>query len=363
MKNQDETKTESTFYETIIIGGGQAGLSVGYGLAKAGRQFTILDANERIGDAWRNRWDSLKLFTPTYLNGLAGMPFPGKQHVFISKDEMADYLETYAKKFKLPVRTGLTVDRLSRQDNHFLVSADGKFFKAKNVVVAMANYQNAKVPAFAKDIDSSIVQLHSKEYKNPSQLNEGSVLVVGAGTSGADIALEVSKTHHTWISGKEVGHVPFRIETSIARYLLIRMVRFVGHHLLNTGTPFGRKLRPKALTSAGPLVRVKPKDLTDAGIERVPKVIGVQNGLPLLENNKTLPVKNIIWCTGYSPGFSWVDMPVLGEGEEPFHSRGVVNREPGLYFVGLNFLYSMTSDTVTGIKRDAAHIVRKIIKS
>lgn len=363
MKNQDQTKTESTFYETIIIGGGQAGLSVGYGLAKAGKQFAILDANERIGDAWRNRWDSLKLFTPTYLNGLAGMPFPGKQHVFISKDEMADYLETYAKKFKLPVHTGLSVDRLSRQDNHFLVSTGGKFFKAKNVVVAMANYQNAKVPAFAKDIDSSIVQLHSKEYRNPSQLNEGNVLVVGAGTSGADIALEVSKTHHTWISGKEVGHVPFRIETSIARYLLIRMVRFVGHHLLNTGTPIGRKLRPKALTSAGPLVRVKPKDLTDAGIERVPKVIGVQNGLPLLENNKTVAVKNVIWCTGYSPGFSWIDMPVLGEGEEPFHIRGVVSKEPGLYFVGLNFLYSMTSDTVTGVKRDAAHIVKKIIKS
>jgi putative flavoprotein involved in K+ transport len=350
-------------FETIIIGGGQAGLSVGYGLAKRGRSFLILDANKRIGDAWRHRWDSLKLFTPAYLNGLDGMRFPGKSHGFISKDEMADYLEAYATHFKLPVKTGIRVDKLSKQDNYFIVSAGGKIYESKNVVVAMSNYQDPKVPEFAKDINSSIVQLHSKEYKNPLQLKKGSVLIVGAGNSGADIALDVVKKYKTFISGKEVGHVPFRIETFIARYLLVHLVRFVGHNILNTSTSVGRKFRPKALVSAAPLVRVKPRDLTDAGVERVPKVVGVQNGFPLLEDKRVLEVENIIWCSGYRSGFSWIDLPVLGEREEPFHERGFVAKEPGLYFVGLNFLYAMTSDTVTGIKRDVRHILKQILNS
>ncbi len=350
-------------FETIIIGGGQAGLSVGYGLAKRGRSFLILDANKRIGDAWRYRWDSLKLFTPAFLNGLDGMRFPGRRHVFISKDEMADYLEMYATRFRLPVKTGIRVDKLTRQGNNFIVSAGGQIFESMNVVVAMANYQNPKVPEFARDMNPAIVQLHSKEYKNTSQLKKGAVLIVGAGNSGADIALDVVINHKTIISGKEVGHVPFRIEPFIARYLLVRLVRFLGHHILNNGTSIGRKIRPKALVSAGPLVRVKPKDLTDAGIERVPKVIGAQNGFPVLEDKRVLEVENIIWCSGYRSGFSWIDLPVLGEREEPFHKRGIVAEEPGLYFVGLHFLYAMTSDTVTGMSRDARYIVKQILNS
>lgn len=350
-------------FETIIIGGGQAGLSVGYGLAKRGKSFLILDANKRIGDSWRQRWDSLKLFTPAYLDNLDGLRFPGKQHRFISKDEMADYLEAYAAHFKLSVKTGMRVDKLSKQGNNFVVSADGQTFKSRNVVVAMTNYQKSKVPDFAENINPGIVQLHSKEYKNPSQLKDGSVLVVGVGNSGADITMDVVKNHKTYISGKEVAHVPFRIETFIARYLLIRMVRFLGHNILNTSTPVGRKLRPKLLTAAAPLVRVKPKDMTDAGAERVPRVVGAQNGLPVLEDKRLLEVKNIIWCTGYTPDFSWIDIPVLGEREEPNHERGVVTDAPGLYFVGLHFLYAMTSDTVTGMRRDARYIVKQILNS
>lgn len=349
--------------ETIIIGGGQAGLSVGYGLAKAGRSFLILDANKRIGDAWRNRWDSLKLFTPAYLNSLDGMPIPGKQHTFISKDEMADYLERYAEKFKLPVKTKTRVDRLYENGQGFNVTAGNETFKAKNVVVAMSNYQKPKVPEFAKRINPNITQLHSKDYRNPSQLKYGSVLIVGAGNSGADIALELAKERQTYISGRDVGHVPFRIETLIARYLLIRLVRFVGHHILTSRTSIGRKMRPKVLITGGPLVRVKPYDLTAAGVERVPRVIGIKNGLPLLDDNRTLEVQNIIWSTGFTPGFSWIDLPVLEERQEPDHVRGVVIKKPGLFFVGLNFLYSMTSDTITGTRRDARHIVRQILSS
>jgi putative flavoprotein involved in K+ transport len=353
--------SHSNIFETIIIGGGQTGLSVGYGLAKKGRSFIILDANNRIGDAWRNRWDSLKLFTPAYLDGLDGMRFPGNRHVFVSKDEMADYLEAYATRFKLPVKTEIRVDKLSKQGETFVVSAGAQNYESKNVVVAMTNYQVPNVPELAKELSPSITQLNSKEYKNPSQLKKGKVLIVGAGNSGAEIALDVVKTHRTWISGKEVGHVPFRIEPFIARYVLIRLVRFVGHHILNTNTPIGRKMRLKALMRAGPLVRTKPKDLADAGIERVPKVVGVQNGMPLLEDSRALEVENIIWCSGFRPGFSWIDLPVLGEREEPFHERGVVAKEPGLYFVGLHFLHAMTSDTITGMKRDARYIVKQIL--
>ncbi len=359
----DQTHKDSKAIETIIIGGGQAGLSVGYGLAKAGRPFLILDANQRVGDAWRNRWDSLKLFTPTYLNSLDGLPFPGKKHSFITKDQMADYLEQYAQKFKLPVQTRTRVDRLSENGHGFVVMAGGETFKAKNVVVAMTNYQKPKIPDLAKEISPEIVQLHSKDYRNPGQLKDGSVLIVGAGNSGADIALELAKERKTYVSGRDVGHVPFRLESIIARYLLIRLVRFVGHHILTIRTSIGRKMRPAVLTSGGPLVRVKPDDLLSAGVERVPRVKGVKNGLPVLENDQVLEVQNIIWSTGFTPGFSWIDLPVLDEREEPDHERGVVRKKPGLFFVGLNFLYAMTSDTITGTRRDARYIVKQILSS
>jgi putative flavoprotein involved in K+ transport len=180
------------------------------------------------------------------------------------------------------------------------------------------------------------------------------------GNTGADIGIEVARSHRTWISGKESGYVPFRIETLVGRFLLVRLVRFVGHHVLTVRTPMGRKLRPKLMHQAAPLVRVKPQDLVAAGAERVPRVVGVRDGLPLLADGRVLEVENVIWCTGYHAGFSWVDLPVFdGEGR-PMHERGIVPSQPGLYFVGLHFLYSMTSETISGVERDAKRIVAAI---
>jgi putative flavoprotein involved in K+ transport len=347
-------------FETVIVGGGQSGLVVGYHLAKRGRSFVILDAGERVGDAWRSRWDSLRLFTPARYDGLPGMRFPGSGSAFPTKNEMADFLEAYAKRFDLPIRTGVRVDALSKEGDTFLVSAGDRRFESENVVVAMTNYQKPKVPPFARELDPGIVQIHSSEYRSPAQLKDGPVLVVGAGNSGAEIALEVAPTHRTMMSGKESGHVPFRIEGFVALFVLVRIIRLLGQHVITVRTPVGRKLRPKILRMASPLIRVKPKDLIAAGIERVPRVVGAEDGLPLLEAGRVLDVTNVIWSTGYHPGFSWIDLPVFAGDGAPMHERGIVGGEPGLYFVGLKFLYAMTSDTITGVARDAERIAKHI---
>jgi putative flavoprotein involved in K+ transport len=355
-----EKLRETKRFETIVVGGGQAGLTVGYHLAKRGKSFLILDANLRVGDAWRNRWDSLRLFTPARYAGLLGFPFPARGDSFLTKDDVANYLEQYASRFRLPVRLGSRVEKLSKEDGRFVLTAGGARFETDNVVVAMADYQIPKTPDFAGELNPDIVQFHSQRYRNSSQLQEGGVLVVGVGNSGADIGLDVAKTHCTWIAGKEVGHVPFPIESVLARFVLVRVVRFVGHHVLTIATPMGRKLRPKALSSAAPLVRVKPKDLIAAGIERVPRVVGVSSGKPLLADGRVLDVANVIWCTGFQHTFPWIDLPAFDQEGRPLHERGVVAGTPGLYFVGLHFLYAMSSSTLIGVNRDAEYVVRAL---
>ena len=354
------SKIQAERVHTIVIGGGQAGLSAGYHMAQRGISFLILDASQRVGGAWRNRWDSLRLFSPARYVELPGASYPGPGDAFPTKDEIADYLESYAKRFNLPVQSGIKVDRLSKDAGHFVIDAGKLRYECDNVVIAMANYQVPKTPAFARELDPQITQLHAHQYKNPSQLQDGPVLVVGVGNSGADIGIEVAKTHETWLAGKESGAIPWRIDNFLARNLLIRFVRFLGHHVLTVSTPVGRKARPKMIAQAGPLVRVKLQDLVDAGIKRVGRVVGTRNGQPLLADDRALDVKNVILCTGYQPGFSWIDLPVFGADGRPMHERGVVAKVPGLYFVGLHFLYAMTSATVTGIGRDAEYVVKAL---
>jgi len=334
---------------------------VGYHLMRRGIPFVILEANERIGDTWRKRWDSLRLFTPAKFDGLDGMRFPASGNDFPTKNEMGDFLESYARHFTLPVRTGVRVNGLSRQGDRFLVTAGDQRFLADNVVVAMATYQEPKVPAFASQLDPSIVQLHSFEYRRLSQLKPGSVLLVGAGNSGSEIALETARNGHpTWMSGRDTGHIPFRIDGLLARLIMVRLVlRGVFHRVLTVATPIGRKVRPKVLAGGGPLIRVKPKDLAAAGVVRVSRTTGVKDGLPLLEEGRVLDVTNVIWCTGFHPGFSWIKLPVHGD-IEPKHQRGIVPSEPGLYFVGLHFLYALSSTMIHGVGRDAERVVREI---
>ena len=348
---------------TVVIGGSQAGLAVGYYLKQRGLPFVILDENGRVGAAWRKRWDSLHLFTPARYNGLPGMAFPGLPWAYPTKDETADYLEAYARAFELPVRTGVRVDRLAKSGDRFEVKCGQQALFAENVVVATGAFNNPRVPSFARELDKSIVQLHSKEYRNPSQIQEGGVLVVGAGNSGAEIAIELAPHHQTWLSGPDTGQEPARAGTRLD-HLLTPMMWFVATRL-TVKTALGRKLRDHFLEPPRgiPLGRVRRKDFAPAGIKRVRRTTGVKNGYPLLEDGTVLTVSNVIWCTGFRPDNHWIDLSLPTHNGLPIHDRGIVESCPGLYFIGLLFLYSLSSALVGGVGRDAEHIVDHIVST
>ena len=344
--------------ETIIVGGGQAGLAVGYHLAQGNRPFVILDANERTGDSWRRRWDSLRLFTPAYLNGLPGLEFPGPRGSCPSKDEMADYLEAYTARFDLPVLRGLQVQAVTKNADRFTVTANDYRFEADNVVLATGGYRAAHVPDFADELDAGIMQLHSSEYRTPSQLRDGDVLVVGAANSGAEIALEASTSHRTWLSGRHPGSEPTRPGSRADRIFTPPFWFFLSR-VANVTNPIGRRMRPRSLKTTSPLGRVKPKDLDAAGVARLPRTIAVRDGRPVMEDGRVVDVVNVVWATGYRPAFDWVDLDVFDQEGQPVHDRGTT-AEPGLYFIGLFFLSSLASSLVGGVGRDAEYIARHI---
>lgn len=355
------SRSDTQHVDTLIIGAGQAGLSVGYHLSRLGRSFLIVDAKARIGDAWRERWDSLRLFTPAKYDGLDGMPFPAPPYSFPTKDDMADYLEAYAARFRLPVRTGTRIERLTRgDDGRFLALSGKRRFTADNVVVAMSDYQVPKRPDFGDELAPDVVQLHSFAYRSPRQLRDGPVLLVGAGNSAAEIAKELAPRHEVWMSGRDTGQMPFRIAGLPARLLLLRLVlRGIFHRLLTVRNRLGRKIREKLLHRGGPLIRVRSKELSRLGVRRVPKTVGVRRGRPLLEDGRVLDVANVVWCTGFHAGLDWIDLPVHDE-REPKHESGVVACEPGLYFVGLFFLHALSSGMIQGVGRDAERVAKAI---
>lgn len=351
-------------FEVLVIGGGQAGLATGYHLARRGLSFVILDANDRIGDSWRKRWDSLRLFTPARYDSLLGMAFPAPDHSYPTKEETGAYLERYASELDLPVRTGVRVDRLSKDGDRFVVTAGDMRLEAGNVVVATGAYHTPRIPPFAPDLDPAILQMHSNQYRNPSQLREGGVLVVGAGNSGAEIAMELSRHHQTWLSGRDTGQEPTRAG-SLPDKLLTPLIWFVASRVVDVRNPIGRKVRDRFLDPPRgiPLGRVRRKDILAAGIERVPRTTEVRDGRPVLDDGRVLDVSNVIWCTGFVPDFSWIDLPIFEENGYPAHNRGVVESQPGLYFMGLLFLSTLSSALVGGVRRDAEHIARHLMST
>lgn len=360
-QTEDGTTSGLETFETVVIGGGQAGLSTGYFLSKLGRPFVILEAADRIGDSWRSRWDSMTLFTPARRDGLPGMPFPAAKHSFPTGDEMADYLEEYATRFELPVRTGVRVDALGRSgDGRFLIAAGGQRFDADHVVIATGPFQAPRLPKFADQLDPRIVQLHSSQYRNPGQLPEGDVLVVGAGNSGADIALELAAERRVRLSGELPAEIPVDIEGTSGR-LIFPLLWQVWTRILNFGNPIGRKALPKIKAGREPLIRVKRRRLEAAGVQIVPRTVRVRDGAPVLEDGTPVEVPAVIWCTGYQASHDWIDLPVLDE-EADLSSdpHGVVAEEPGLYRLGRKFMYAFSSHTIGGVGRDARRIAKRI---
>jgi putative flavoprotein involved in K+ transport len=352
----------SEHIETVVIGGGQAGLVAGYELRQRGREFVILDGHGRVGDAWRKRWDSLRLFTPRRDCELPGLRFTGQRSLAPGKDEMADYLERYAAHHDLPVRPGVRATRLSKDGELFRIETTAGEFTASNVVVATGSYGEARVPGFADELDPHIVQLHSSGYLNPGQLQPGGVLLVGAGNSGADISLDVVGSHPTWVAGPTLSHVPADIDKFFARHVVVRIVRLVQRQVLCLRTPIGRKAAPKLRGKGTPLIRQKPKWLAKGGVQRVARVVGVHDGLPQLDDGQVLDVTNVIWCTGFRHDFPWIDLPGFDEHGAPIHRRGVATEVPGLYFLGLEFQFALASASLWGVARDAAYAVKQLDK-
>lgn len=352
-------------FETVIVGGGQAGLAVGYHLTKRGHSCVILDANDRIGDAWRKRWPSLRLYSPARADGLPGMRFPAPSHSFPSGRDMADYLEEYAHRFALPVRTGAAVDGLETNGDGYVVTAGERRYEADNVVVATGTFQHDHpvVPAFADELDPRIRQLHSADYRSPTQLQEGAVLVVGAAHSGGDIAYEVAGAgHRTLLSGRDTGQIPFHIEGRKARFVF-PVLGFVAARVLTASTPMGRKAKAKMRSHGGPLLRVKRADLEGVGVERVlERTVGVEDGKPVLADGRVVDVANVIWCTGFRNDYGWIRLPLpLDADGFPEQERGAVPSSPGLYFVGLPFLHSFASMLIIGAGRDGARVAKHIL--
>ncbi|MCX5209063.1 NAD(P)/FAD-dependent oxidoreductase [Kitasatospora sp. NBC_00240] len=348
-------------FETVIIGGGQAGLSVGYHLAARGREFVILDGGRQVGDNWRAHWDSLRLYTPARYDGLPGMKFPGPRWSFPGKDAMGDFLAAYAERYRLPVRTGARVRQVRPDGDGYRVTVGDGELRAENVVVATGTFgREPYVPSFARELDAGIRQLHSASYRNDAQLRSGPVLVVGASHSGADIAYEASGRHRTVLCGRDTGQIPFRLGSRPMRAVAPLLWLLAGH-VLTVRTPVGRKAAAEIRAHGGPLLRVRSADLAAAGVERVTdRMAGVRDGRPLLDGGRVLDVANVVWCTGFRQDFSWIDIPVFRADGWPEEDCGIVAASPGLYFAGLSFQRAFSSMLVGGAGRDARIVAKHI---
>ncbi len=337
--------------EVIVIGGGQAGLTAGYYLAQAGIPFLILDAGTRAGDAWRQRWDALELFTPARYSSLPGLPFPGDPRHYPGKDEAADYMAGYARAFALPIRYGTRVTALDRAAGGYRLDTDSGTYEAAQVIVATGAYQVPWTPPLAAKLSGEVTQLHSAAYGNPGQVPGDEVLVVGAANSGAQIAADLAGTHRVWLS----GGAPIR---RLPRRILGIPIHSLGDHLGLIPAPFdtwrGRTQRGDLLVGAS-LRQLARRH----GIQLLGRATGAAGRTIRFASGHELDVDTVVWATGYRPEYSWIRPPALGPDGLPRHQRGVTE-SPGLYFLGMHNQYSRGSSLIYWVRHDAAYIVDQV---
>jgi putative flavoprotein involved in K+ transport len=351
--NEMTEKTEHTgILDVLVIGGGQAGLAMGYHLAKRGLRFRILDANSEIGAAWRRRWDSLILFTPAQYDNLPGMKFPAATDTYPGKDDVADFLEAYVEEFALPVQLNSAVRWLSKIGDAFVAKTDEETFKAKQVVVATGPFQAPFIPTLANRFHPEVVQLHSVDYSNPDSLPKGRILVVGGANTGCQIALELAKSSEVKLSvGQRLPTIPQR---PLGRDVWWWGTK-IGLTRLTVATRLGRRLSQRDVVIGGGL-----KELRRGGVKVQPRLVDASGRTATFEGGDTTEVDAVLWATGYRTDHSWIDLPDLKDDRDLVkHERGVT-AQPGLYLLGLSWQHTRTSALLGWVSQDAEFLADHI---
>ena len=355
--SQDETAAAAggrgdDTVDVIVVGAGQAGLAIGWYLARLGLRFLVLEASAELGRSWRSRWDSLTLFTPAQYDALPGMPFPAPADTYPTKEPVADYLRAYADAFRLPVRLNSRVTSLSRSGDGFEVRTADETFSARRVVVATGPFQIPFVPPAAGGLDSPVTQLHSADYRNPQALPDGPVLVVGGGNSGLQIAEELSASRRVDVS---IGTSPPMLPQRLAGRDLFWWLTRLGLMRVPAESRLGRRVQARGEFVIG----TSRRQLKRAGVTFRPRLVGADGRTVRFADGSTLDVGVVVWATGYRSDYSWISVPGVVRNGRVAHRRGVTD-VPGLYFLGLSWQHTRGSALLGFLDEDARHIADRI---
>ena len=339
--------------DVLVIGGGQAGLVMGYYLAEDRRRFLIVDAGAEIGQTWRSRWDSLRLFTPAQYDAVPGMPFPGAKDTYPGKDDVADFLQDYAARFELPVQLDTTVRSLTRSDDGYVATTDRGTVQARQVVVATGPFHAPVIPGFAKDLDAGVTQLHSADYRRPEAVPAGKVLVVGAANSGCQIALELSATHTVELAvGRRIPTLPQRPFGRDVWW----WASGIGLDRVTARSRLGRRL-----SGRDQIIGDGPRRLAKRyGVRIRPRVTAANGRIVTFADGAASEFDAVVWATGFTPDHAWIDVPaVKDEQGRILHRRGVTP-SPGLYLLGQTWQHTRTSALLGWVAADASHLADQI---